>query len=103
MIKRMSVRDARAHVADALAEVKYTKVPVMIERKGQPMAVMLSPDQWSDFERYLNQQLKEALERTWEANSHLDPDAVYRLVTEVTEEVKQELHEERLRNAHGRD
>ena len=46
----------------------------------------------------VREQLARAIAETHRRNAHLDPDAVYRVVTEVVEEVRQEMYEERQRN-----
>ena len=43
MVRRVSSRDARAQFADLIGEVYYGNETVIIERKGKPMAVVLSP------------------------------------------------------------
>ena len=40
----MSVREARAHFADVLGSVYHTGEPVIVERNGKPVAVLISPD-----------------------------------------------------------
>ena len=40
----MSVREARAHFADVLGSVYHTGEPVVVERNGKPVAVLISPD-----------------------------------------------------------
>ena len=44
MVRRVSSRDARAQFADLIGEVYYGNETVIVERKGKPMAVVLSPD-----------------------------------------------------------
>lgn len=43
-MKRLSSREARNQFADLLGQVHYTSEPVLIERSGKPMVVMLSVD-----------------------------------------------------------
>jgi prevent-host-death family protein len=40
----MSVREARARFADVLGSVYHTGEPVIVERNGKPVAVLISPD-----------------------------------------------------------
>jgi prevent-host-death family protein len=40
-VKRMSTRDARNQFSDLIGQVHYTGEPVIIERSGKPMVVML--------------------------------------------------------------
>ncbi len=45
----MSAKEARENFSDLLGMVYYGKEPIIVERKGKPMAVLISPEQ---FERY---------------------------------------------------
>lgn len=40
----MSVRDARANFADVLGSVYHTGEPVIVERNGKAVAVLVSPE-----------------------------------------------------------
>ncbi len=46
MVRRMSAREARANFSDLLGTVFYTNEPVIVERKGKPFAVVISPEQY---------------------------------------------------------
>jgi prevent-host-death family protein len=96
MTKRVSVGQARANLADLIGAVYYGKEPVVVERKGKPMAVWISPEQFEQFEEYQ----KQARERFFQATDELqrlnadeDPDAVLRDVTEIVEQVRRERYE----------
>ncbi len=43
MVKHMSSREARANFADLLGAVYYTGEAVVMEKKGKPVAVVISP------------------------------------------------------------
>lgn len=43
MVRRMSSREARANFADLLSSVFYTNEAVIVEKKGKPVAVLISP------------------------------------------------------------
>ena len=97
MVKRMSSRDARANFAELLGLVYYTHEPVIVEKKGKPVAVLISP---TEFER-LQQEREAQREQAWqavrrvqEANRDKDPDEVERNVTAAVEEVRQEQYEQ---------
>jgi prevent-host-death family protein len=51
VVRRMSSRDARARFADLIGEVYYGNETVIVERKGKPMAVVLSPDAYEALRR----------------------------------------------------
>ncbi|MBI3978260.1 MAG: type II toxin-antitoxin system Phd/YefM family antitoxin [Chloroflexi bacterium] len=101
MARRMSARDARANFSELLGTVYYTKEPVIVERKGKPFAVVISPEQY--------EVLKREQERAWatvdqvrERNLDKDPDEVLRDVTTEVEAVRHEMHEEEKRKNHRR-
>ncbi|MBI2303644.1 MAG: type II toxin-antitoxin system Phd/YefM family antitoxin [Chloroflexi bacterium] len=92
--RRMSAREARANFGDLLGLVYYTKEAVIIEKKGRPFAVVVSPQ---DYEALQKEQ-----ERAWsvvdqvrERNADKDPDEVLTDVTTEVETVRQKLYEEK--------
>ena len=102
MVKRMSTRDARANFSDLLGQVYYTQEPVIVERKGKPVAVVISPAQWERIERERQAQIDRgwaAVDAIQERNRDKDPEEVYRDVTAVVEQVRQERGEKRRRGA----
>jgi len=87
MVKHMSSREARANFADLLGAVYYTGEAVVVEKKGKPVAVVISPAAY--------QALTETSARDWAvieklqaANADRDPDAVLADVTAAVEEVR---------------
>lgn len=92
VVRRISARDAQAHFADLLGLVYSTQEPVIVERKGKPVAVVISPAQWERLERQ-RQRAWETIDRLRARNADQAPDAVYRDVTAVVEEVRQERYE----------
>jgi prevent-host-death family protein len=91
MVKHMSSREARANFADLLGSVYYSGEAVVVEKKGKPVAVMISPAEY--------QALQEASARDWAVidelrarNADKDPDEVFADVTAAVEEVRAERH-----------
>jgi prevent-host-death family protein len=92
MVRKISPLDALASFGDVLDSVSSTREPVIVEEKGRPVAVIISPE--------LFQRLQEEDERDWaiiEAvgarNADKDPDEVLAEVTAVVEEVRRERYE----------
>ncbi len=92
MVKHMSSREARANFADLLGAVYYTGEAVVVEKKGKPVAVVISPAAYQAF--------TEASARDWAVieemqahNADCDPDTVLADVTATVEEVRAEQHE----------
>jgi len=93
MVKHMSSREARANFADLLGAVYYTGEAVVVEKKGKPVAVVISPAAY--------QALQEASARDWAvieelqaANTDRDPDEIMADVTAAVEEVRAERYEQ---------
>ncbi len=93
--KRMSVRDTRANFSDVLAQVRYGQEPVIVERKGRPVAVLISPEQWQQYQEQARSRLFEAIDQLQERNCDADPEEVERDVTEAVEEVRRARYEQR--------
>ena len=55
LVKRMSAREARNSFSDLLGLVYYSKEAVIVEKRGRPFAVVISPD---DYERLLEEREK---------------------------------------------
>ena len=86
LTKRISSRDARAHFSELLGQVYYTKEAVIVERKGKPIAAIVSPEQLDELERF---KAKVDHRGGRERNADQNPDEAYREVTEVVEQVRQ--------------
>jgi prevent-host-death family protein len=99
MAIRLSEADVAARLGDVLGRVCQDEIPTIIERDGQPVAVLISPAQWDDFQKVLMDRFFEAVDRIRALNEDTDPDEVERIVTEVVEEVRQENYERRQQQA----
>ena len=93
MAKRLSVKDARAKFSDVLGTVFYGKEPVIVERKGRPMAVIISPEQWEQYQRRAKEGFFEAIDRIQQRNLDKDPNDVERDVAEALKEVRRMRNE----------
>ena len=63
---------------------------VIVERKGKPVAVVISPDEYARYHQAEEERRWQVVERIQERNADKDPDDVLRDVTETVEEVRQE-------------
>ena len=89
MVKTVSTAEARANLGDVLNSVYYTKEPVVVQKKGKVVAVIISPEAF--------RRLQEADARDWatiqavgERHADQDPDEVLASVTEEVEAVRRE-------------
>jgi prevent-host-death family protein len=91
VVKHLSSREARAQFADVLGSVYYTNEAVIVEKKGKPVAVIVSPKEYAAF--------KEAQAQGWShiaamqaANADADPDAVLADVTAEVDAIRHARH-----------
>ena len=89
--KTMTAKEARDNFSELLGSVYYTNNPVIVERKGKPFAVVISPEQ---FEVLKGEQEKawKVIEEIQARNAHLSEEEVMADVTRVVEEVRQERY-----------
>ncbi|HSH81134.1 MAG TPA: type II toxin-antitoxin system Phd/YefM family antitoxin [Herpetosiphonaceae bacterium] len=94
MVKTMSTREARATLSDVLGSVYYTKEPVIVEKNGKPVAVIISPE---DFRRLQEEDARDwaVIQAVGERHAEQDPDAVLADVTAEVEAVRREMYAER--------
>ena len=94
MVRRMSTRDARANFADMLGRVYYTKEPVIVEKKGKPVAVVISPEDYERYRRSEKERLFQVIHDIQEQNRAKDPQEMEADIAAAVEEVRQEKHAE---------
>lgn len=101
LAKTMSAREARANFSDLLGSVFYTKEPVIVEKKGKPVAVVISTE---DFQRLREQQEQSwaAVAKVQERNKDKEPEEVLSDVTAEVEAVRQKMYEEKGSPERGR-
>jgi prevent-host-death family protein len=91
MVKRYTAQETREKLSDILGTVYYGKEPVIVEKRGRPVAVLISPE---DFE--LLQQERErrftVIDRIQERNADFDLEEVLGDVTAVVEDVRREQY-----------
>lgn len=96
MVRCMSAKEARDNFADVLGTAYYKGEPVIVEKKGKPFAVVISPQQYEQYEQIRKDQeqaLWKVVDELRERNRDKDPDDVLREVTEIVEEVRQERYD----------
>jgi prevent-host-death family protein len=101
MVKTISANQLRANVDELFASVQDVDQTIIVEDHGKPVAVVISPEKYEqlvDPEATADWAVIHALQQR---NAHLDPDEVLREVTEIVEEVRREMYEERLRVSQG--
>ena len=93
LTKRISAKEARDNFSDLLGSVHYSGNPVIVEKKGRPFAVVISPEDFDRFQAIAKEQFFETVREIQQANKDADPDQVLADVTEAVEAVRQEEYE----------
>jgi prevent-host-death family protein len=93
----MSSKEARANFSDIVGSVFYTKEPVVVEKNGKPMAVVISPDDYTRYQKAEKQQLLQTIREIREHNRDKDPEEIEADIAAAVEEVRQEEYDERKR------
>jgi len=86
IVKRISVAQARANFSNLLGGVHYSKEEVIVERKGKPFAVVISPEQYQSLKAQ-QEAAFQRLDQLAERNADKDPN-------EEVEAVRQERYEQ---------
>jgi hypothetical protein len=76
--------------------------PIVLEREGRPLAVLITPHQFEAYQGFVTQRFMDAVQAIHERNATADPDELTREVTEAVEEVRQAAYERSLRDQSGR-
>ena len=96
MTRTISRQEAKSRFDDLADSLSTTREAVIIEDGGRPVMVVVTPE---DYERLRQgderERLWAALEAVGQRNADLDPDAVFRDVTETVDDVRREMYEER--------
>lgn len=97
------VREAKG--GDVLGSVYYTKEPGMVQKKGKPVAVTISPEAFGKIEQQqedVEQRFWQTVDRIRERNGEKDPEEEVAFITGVVDEVRQERHDAAQRQTKGR-
>lgn len=91
MTRRMSSREARANFSDLIASVHYGQDPVIVERKGKPFAVVISPKDFEQYQKAQRERLFELIDEVQGRNEDRDPVEIEADIDRAIEEVRQKL------------
>jgi PHD/YefM family antitoxin component YafN of YafNO toxin-antitoxin module len=98
---RMTIEEAKEKFDEVMISVHDTRQAVVMEQGGVPFAVVMNAE---EYQRYRQDRLERAwklIEEQQRLNAGSDPDEVLAEVTEVVEEVRQELYEAEQRALQG--
>lgn len=93
--QRMTARQARDNFADLLGSVYYGKESIVVEKKGQPFAVVVNPDEYGNYIKYkeaAKKRILEIIEEIQAANKDKTYEETLKDVTEAVEEARKERY-----------
>ena len=93
MPSRISAEEAGGKLDELLEQVSSGNGAVTIERKGKPLAVLITPEQWERYQKLSKEDFFRVVDDLRRENQDKDPEEVYREVTAVVEEVRQQRYE----------
>jgi len=96
-IRKMTAKQARDNFTDLLGWVYYGKDSVIVEKKGRPFAVVISPEDFEKYKKVAKDRFFQMVDEIQKDNRGVDPDEVLREVTSVVEQVRQENYDKEKR------
>ena len=94
MATRMSAKEARDKFSDVLNRAYYQHEPIIVERQGKPMAVVVSVADFERYQRLVKERFFQVVDRVQTRNGAYDLDEVLGDVTEAVDEVRHDMHEQ---------
>lgn len=91
--KVITAKEARDNFADLLGMVYYGNESVIVEKQGRPFAVVVSPEQYKRFKQIAKERFFKIVDEIQTKNKNVSPEKVFKDVTNVVEEVRQNLYE----------
>ena len=95
-IKTVTAKEARDNFTDILGMVYYGNQPVLIEKKGRPFAVIISPQEYKQIDYW------KTVKRVQERNADKTESEVMADVTSEVETVRQKMYAAKKRKTSGR-
>ena len=94
-LKKFTAKEARDNFTDILGMVYYGNQPVLIEKKGRPFAVIVSPQEYKQINYW------KTAKRVQERNADKTESEVMADVTVEVEAVRQKMYEQEKRKTSG--
>lgn len=86
--KLVDTKTVRDRLGDLLDQARYRGDEFIIQRRGKPLGVLISYDEFERFQRQRREALK-VFDEIWQANAGADPRQVAEDVDRAVEEVRQ--------------
>jgi prevent-host-death family protein len=96
MVRTVTIEELQQRTTELLDDANRCGEPILVKDGAETRGVVISV---AEYERY-EQRKRDAWDRGWDAvdrirerNADRDPDEIYRFVTEIVEEVRQEMYD----------
>lgn len=93
MTSVINVTKVRDNLSEILGRVRFGEETVTIEKKGKPYAVIISPEEYQRYKEIAKKTFFATVKDIQARNANVSEDEVMKDVTEVVEEVRQEMYE----------
>lgn len=93
VVRRMSSQEASANFAELLGQVYDTKEPIIVEKQGKAVAVVINPEEYERYQQWARERFFEVVREIQERNADKTEEEVLADVTEAVEAVRQEKYE----------
>lgn len=101
-ISNKEAKEAGDNFVDLLVSVHDTEEPLIIEKEGLPMAVVVSHEAFQKYEairKAVEKRFWSTVEMMQARNADEDPDEMLHFITEIVDEVRQERYEKQRQDA----
>lgn len=95
MTRHMSAKEARDNFSDLIGSVYYSDEPVVVEKKGRPFAVVISPREYERYQAWAKEQFFGLVDTIQARAPDVDEEALLAEITAEVEAVRQERYEQR--------
>ena len=93
MAERISTMDVRARIGDLVNRVALRNDEFIIERKGQPLAVLISIERYEQMRNFERQQALAYMERPDALGNQLTDEEVMEIALEAQRDARREIRE----------
>lgn len=94
MTSVINVTKVRDNLSEILGRVRFGDETVTIEKKGKPYAVIISPEEYQRYQEIAKKAFLATVNDIQARNKDVSEEEVMKDVTEVVEEVRQEMYEQ---------
>jgi prevent-host-death family protein len=91
----MGAKQARTNFSELLGSVHYGHETVIVEKAGKPFVVVISPEQYAQYQDLVRERAMQAMARVHQRNESVDPEQLEREIADLVEQVREERYAQR--------